>query len=59
MLSYLTLLPLYESSPGAYCYILLILLYITVSEAFAIFIDADIRIKGVQIGDPETKQQFS
>ena len=34
----------------------LILLYITVVEVFAIFINADRRIKGVQIGDHETKQ---
>ena len=35
---------------------ILILLYITVVEVFAIFINADRRIKGVQIGDHETKQ---
>ena len=34
----------------------LILLYITVTEVLAIFIDADTRIKGVQIGDHEIKQ---
>ena len=34
----------------------LILLYITVVEALAIFINADRRIRGVQIGDHETKQ---
>ena len=34
----------------------LILFYVTVAEAFAIFIDADARIKGVQIGDYEIKQ---
>ena len=34
----------------------LILLFITVVEVFAIFINADRRIKGVQIGDHETKQ---
>ena len=34
----------------------LILLYVTVVEVLAIFINADSRIKGVQIGDPETKQ---
>ena len=34
----------------------LILLYITVVEVLAIFINADRRIKGVQIGDHETKQ---
>ena len=34
----------------------LILLYITVVEVFAIFINAGRRIKGVQIGDHETKQ---
>ena len=31
------------------------LLYITVVEIIAIFINADKRIKGVQIGDHETK----
>ena len=36
----------------------LILLYITVVEVLAIFINADTRIKGVQMGDHETKQQF-
>ena len=34
----------------------LILLYITVVEVLAIFINADRRIKGVQIGGHETKQ---
>ena len=34
----------------------LILLYITVVEALAIFINADRRIRGVQTGDHETKQ---
>ena len=34
----------------------LILLYVTVVEVLAIFINADRRIKGVQMGDPETKQ---
>ena len=34
----------------------LILLYITVAEVPAIFIDADTRIKGLQIGDHEIKQ---
>ena len=34
----------------------LILLYITVFETLAIFINADRRIKGMQIGDHETKQ---
>ena len=35
----------------------LILLYITVVEILAIFINADKRIKGVQVGDHETKQK--
>ena len=34
----------------------LILLYITVVEVLAIFINVDTRIKGVQIGDHETKE---
>ena len=34
------------------------LLYITVVEVLAIFINADTRIKGVQIGDHETKQNI-
>ena len=34
----------------------LILLYITVAAVPAIFIDADTRIKGLQIGDHEIKQ---
>ena len=34
------------------------LLYITVVEVLAIFINADRKIKGVQIGDHETKQQI-
>ena len=34
----------------------LILLYITVAKIRAIFIDADKKIKGVQIGDHEIKQ---
>ena len=34
----------------------LILLYITMTEVLAIFIDADIRIKKVQIGDHGIKQ---
>ena len=34
----------------------LILLHITVAEVLAIFINADGRIKGVQIGDHKTKQ---
>ena len=34
----------------------LILLYITVVEVLAVFINADTRIKRVQIGDHETKQ---
>ena len=34
----------------------LILLYITLAEAPAIFTDADTRIKGVQIGDHKMKQ---
>ena len=34
----------------------LILLYVTVAVVPAIFIDADTRIKGVQIGDHEIKQ---
>ena len=34
----------------------LILLHITVVEVLAIFINADGRIKGVQIGDHKTKQ---
>ena len=33
-----------------------ILLYITVVKVLAFFINADRRIKGVQIGDHETKQ---
>ena len=36
----------------------LILLYITITEVFVIFIDADTRIKGVQIGGHEIKQQI-
>ena len=35
---------------------LLILSHITAAEALAIFIDADTRIKGVQIGDHKIKQ---
>ena len=34
----------------------LILLYITVAEVPAIFIDGDTRIKGLQIADHEIKQ---
>ena len=34
------------------------LLYITVVKVLAIFINADTRIKRVQIGDHETKQIF-
>ena len=49
MVSYLTLLPLYEVST-------LILLFATVAEVPAIFTDADTRIKGVQIGDHKIKQ---
>ena len=37
-------------------FFIVILLYITVVEVLAIFINADRRIKGVQIGDHETKQ---
>ena len=44
------------NSPGAYCYILFILLSITLAEVFAIFIYADTSIKGVQTGDHEIKQ---
>ena len=36
----------------------LILLYITITEVFVIFIDADTRIKGAQIGGHEIKQQI-
>ena len=36
----------------------LTLLYITVVEMLAIFINADRRIKGVQIVDRETKQEI-
>ena len=42
-----------RSSPGVST---LTLLYITVAEVPVIFIDADTRIKGVQIGDHEIKQ---
>ena len=41
-----------RSSPGAST---LMLLYITVAEVTSIFIDADKRIKRVQIGDHEIK----
>ena len=34
----------------------IMLLNTTVAEVFAMFTDADIRIKGVQIGDHEIKQ---
>ena len=42
-----------RSSPGVYT---VILLYDTVAEVPAIFTNADIRIKGVQIGDHKIKQ---
>ena len=42
-----------RSSPGVST---LTLLYITVGEVPVIFIDADTRIKRVQIGDHEIKQ---
>ena len=45
--------PYIRSLPGVFT---LILLYITVVEVLAIFINADRRINGVQIGDHETKQ---
>ena len=53
MVSYLNLLTLYEEFAGGST---LILLYTTVAEVPAIFIDADTRIKRVQIGDHEIKQ---
>ena len=45
--------PYIKSLPGVS---IPILLYITVVEVLSIFINADRRIKGVQIGDQETKQ---
>ena len=36
----------------------LILLYITVAKVLAIYINADTRIKGVQIGDHENNNKF-
>ena len=42
-----------RSSPGVFP---LILLYITVAKVPTVFIDADIRTKGVPIGDHEIKQ---
>ena len=42
-----------RSSSGVFT---LILFYVTVAEVPAIFTDDDIKIKGVQIGDHETKQ---
>ena len=42
-----------RSSPGVSTPLLL---YNTVAEVHAVFIDADTRIEGVQIGDHETKQ---
>ena len=42
-----------RSSLGVF---ILTLLYITVAEVFAIFIDSNTRIKGVQIRDHEIKQ---
>ena len=53
MVSYLNLLNLYEEFAGGST---LILLYTTVAEVPAIFIDADTRIKRVQIGDHEIKK---
>ena len=53
MVSYLILLPLYEEFARVST---LILLYITVAEVLAIFIDLDTRIKGVQLGDYEIEQ---
>ena len=53
MVSYLSLLPLYEDFAGGST---LVLLYVTVAEVPAIFTDADTRIKGVQIGDHKVKQ---
>ena len=44
-----------RSSPGVSTFILF---YITVAEVPAIFTDADTRIKEVQIGDHEIKQQI-
>ena len=45
-----------RSSLGTYCYILFILLNVTVAEVFGIFTDTDTRIKGVQIGHHEIKK---
>ena len=44
-----------RSSPGV---LTLILLYITLAEVSAIFIDADTNIKGVQLGEHEIKKQI-
>ena len=49
----LILYPCMRSSSGVSTFMLL---YITVVEILTIFINADKRIKGVQIGDHETKQ---
>ena len=51
MVSYLIILPLYEEFVST-----IMLLYATVAEVLAFFTDADIRIRGVQIGDDEIKQ---
>ena len=58
MVASLNLLTLYEEfDRGVLSYMLLWLrLYVTVTEVPAIFIDADTRIKGVQIGDHKIKQ---
>ena len=53
MVSYLILLPLYKEFARVST---LILLYIAVAEVPTILIDADTRIKGVQIGNHKIKQ---
>ena len=55
MVSYMILLPLYGDFGRVST---LILLYITVDEVLAIFIDNDTRIKGVQLGNHEIKQRL-
>ena len=53
MVSYLIFLPLHEEFARG---VPLILLYTTVTEVLSIFLDANARIKGAQIGDDEIKQ---
>ena len=53
MVSYLTPLPLYQKFARVFT---LMLLYITMSEVLTKIIDADTRIKRIQIGDHKIKQ---